>query len=433
MTQSPKQPWAKTSRSILLVPAIAVGLVMASLGFQRQSDTQEPGDGSKGDNIVVVSVLTAQQVDSLDTTVPYPGLVKSRQSVELGFSRAGKITRLLVAEGDQVKAGSAIAELSKERLTRRQSSLQTARDRAARSLADLAPDAPAPTAAEMQETISELRTQLNRIAAQVAAVNQTTPGQPADYQLQRQLEVVEARVKGLDTATREQRINELQRVVDELDGQLADVALEIGECQLTSPFGGVIAKRYTHVGAVVSAGMPVVRLVDNRSLDVWLGVPAALAATLQNDVQVTIRIRDRDYLGTLSTILPEIDQTTLARTVIFQLDSDTVADVFPGDVARVELGRRIEGSGFWLPLTALMREARGLWSVFVAEPKDEQWVVSRRYVEVVHLEDDQVLVRGTLSSGDLVIAGGTHRVVAGQQVRCENETTATDLSASQSP
>jgi multidrug efflux pump subunit AcrA (membrane-fusion protein) len=184
---------------------------------------------------------------------------------------------------------------------------------------------------------------------------------------------------------------------------------------------------------VISAGMPVVRLVNTDSLQVWLGVPAELAASLEDDESHAIEIRGQDYDATLAAVLPEIDQTTRARTVIFQLDAESSNDISPGEVARVKLGRRITGSGYWLPLTAMMREARGLWSVFVAEPEGDRWVLSRRFVEIVHLRDDRALVRGTLDSGDLVVADGTHRVVAGQRVRCNDASTTTDPSGSQLP
>jgi multidrug efflux pump subunit AcrA (membrane-fusion protein) len=40
-----------------------------------------------------------------------------------------------------------------------------------------------------------------------------------------------------------------------------------------------------------------------------------------------------------------------------------------------------------------------------------------RTVEVIHQQSERVYVQGTLLDGDLVVADGTHRVVAGQGVR----------------
>ena len=44
-------------------------------------------------------------------------------------------------------------------------------------------------------------------------------------------------------------------------------------------------------------------------------------------------------------------------------------------------------------------------------------LTERRVVEVLHTEGDQVLVRGTLQDGELVVIDGLHRIVAGQLVR----------------
>ena len=68
----------------------------------------------------------------------------------------------------------------------------------------------------------------------------------------------------------------------------------------------------------------------------------------------------------------------------------------------------------------MTREVRGLWSVFVVVGSPNDQKVSRRIVELLHVERDRVFVRGTLDVGDLVIANGTHRVVVGQKVRSKD-------------
>jgi RND family efflux transporter MFP subunit len=238
--------------------------------------------------------------------------------------------------------------------------------------------------------------------------------------LQRRLQSVEARIDAMNETARQQKISELDKLVEQLDGQLTDVGLELESCTLSAPYAGQIAKRYINQGAVVSAGMPIVRLVDTDSLQVWLGIPDAVATEIEVGNTYNMMINDRSYAGEATSKLPEIDRTTRSRTVIFQLPAGLSDEVLPGDLARVEIPRTIEGRGVWLPLTALMREAQGLWSVYVVKPRNSQGearFVSRRYVEITHLEDARALVRGTLDDGELVITNGTHRVVPGQQVQ----------------
>ena len=76
-----------------------------------------------------------------------------------------------------------------------------------------------------------------------------------------------------------------------------------------------------------------------------------------------------------------------------------------------------ENSGFWLPYSALQREASGLWSVFVLEAEGDRQIVGRRIVEMVQLEETHTLVRGALSAGDVFIEDGLNRIVPGQAVK----------------
>jgi hypothetical protein len=90
----------------------------------------------------------------------------------------------------------------------------------------------------------------------------------------------------------------------------------------------------------------------------------------------------------------------------------------PGDLARLEITRRIDEPGFWLPLAALTESSRGLWAVYVANGSDgETGVIERRELEILHQETDRVFVRGTLASDDRVVVAGIHRLVPGQSVQ----------------
>jgi hypothetical protein len=114
------------------------------------------------------------------------------------------------------------------------------------------------------------------------------------------------------------------------------------------------------------------------------------------------------------------------RTVLLQISSqlDSIPWSF-GQTVEIRFFVPTDNSGYWVPLTALNREATGLWSIFVAEPasnaetataENPQTRAARKMVELVQLEDDWALVRGALSDNQAVIVNGSHRIVPGQQV-----------------
>ena len=99
-----------------------------------------------------------------------------------------------------------------------------------------------------------------------------------------------------------------------------------------------------------------------------------------------------------------------------------------GDLATVSLPKRIDTSAYRLPLTALTESVRGIWAVYAAKPQADEagqgWVLDRVQIEILYQQDDEVLVRGALGSGDLVVTSGLQRLVPGQEVRVRQEASA---------
>jgi multidrug efflux pump subunit AcrA (membrane-fusion protein) len=116
--------------------------------------------------------------------------------------------------------------------------------------------------------------------------------------------------------------------------------------------------------------------------------------------------------------LPQVDPTTRTATVILSLNQ--TQGLIPGQVVSLELSQSVPQSGYWLPTEALVQGTRGLWSSYVlgaANPDNpRQFTVKRQDLEVLAIQGDRLLVRGTLTSGDRVIVEGVHRIVPGQMV-----------------
>lgn len=72
-----------------------------------------------------------------------------------------------------------------------------------------------------------------------------------------------------------------------------------------------------------------------------------------------------------------------------------------------------------MPITALVRGNRGLWSSYalVRSGDSQHFQAERRYIELLETQDDRVLVKGTLQPGNEIIIDGTHRIIPGQLVK----------------
>jgi len=165
-------------------------------------------------------------------------------------------------------------------------------------------------------------------------------------------------------------------------------------------------------GTVVGSGQAVFRLVESGSWEARIGVPPHLLPPLGS--QQRVHLGSQSYPAKVVAILPEVDPASRTVTVLLSLDADGIAS---GQTVQLNLTERIPMEGFWLPTTALVPGARGLWTVYtVGSAEFGQSQVQRQEVEILHTETEQVLVRGTLQPGDAVIIEGSQRLAPGQVV-----------------
>jgi hypothetical protein len=164
------------------------------------------------------------------------------------------------------------------------------------------------------------------------------------------------------------------------------------------------------------------RLVETGVLEAWVGVPARAAGRLEVGSQHDLQTRSGTARATIRALLPELDPSTRTTTVIMTVN-DPASGLVPGQVVHVRLSEStpvVDGS--WLPLTALDRGERDLWSVFALVTSDDGLTrVERRDVEVLHVDTDRALVRGGLRPGETVVATGVHRLVPGEAVVVQAE------------
>ena len=213
--------------------------------------------------------------------------------------------------------------------------------------------------------------------------------------------------------------------VTQVDADL--VQLDLEDSVLTAPFDGVIALRQISAGSVVSPGAPVLRIVQRNDLEAWISVPVDVVEGMKVGETHPLLLGEKETKAPITAILPEVDLSTRTRTVVFTFDEKASSEILPGTVVRLQLNRKTNSEGIWLPLAALTRESRGLWSVFVAEPDEgDGRTVSRAYVEIVHTEADRVRVRGTFAEDAQIVSAGTHRIVPGQKVRLQSDPPADD-------
>ncbi len=316
----------------------------------------------------------------------YAGELSYRRHSQLGFEFPGKIATIMVDEGDQVSAGMVLLELDTQAMS---AQLNGAHSRLETAKAQF-------EAQKAQLTLTQLTLQRHeRLVADGHTSRQTLD------EMQMQYRVESARTRVMQT----------QIMTANADAKLIQV--NIDKSRLIAPFDGRITKRMLDEGSIVSPGQSVIAIAEHTKMEARIGMPQSSASQLSINRSYDFRIDSHRVAGTLKTILPSVDKSTATVTAVFSLDA---RDLYDGAMVEMYLPFYVAEPGYWVPLAALAESQRGLWSVMVVRPDGDAKAIESRLVEILYRGNDAVYVRGTLRTGESIVASGTSRIVPRQAV-----------------
>jgi DNA-binding NarL/FixJ family response regulator/multidrug efflux pump subunit AcrA (membrane-fusion protein) len=423
---------AKLHRLLLLCSGTLVfGLVW--LLFGRHGNTPPPSTSKMPlpSNILPVTTRSVYPDNSYRESRFYTGTVNARRSSELGFEQPGQLIRLLAREGDRVKAGTPLAYLDTQNLEISRRELIAERSQAVARLQEMQAGSRRETIASARAAVRDLREQL-QLASQKTSRREMlyTEGAIAREQLdetrsersvlQARLDRAQSQLDELLAGTRLEQIAAQKAIVEQYDANLAKLQLQKQKSILKAPFDATVSRRLIDEGTILSAGQPVLRLVENKAIEVRIGIPTNVVAQMKTNSDRVLQIGEKNYPAKVVSVLPELNANTRTVTVVFRLNESLGAEISSGQLARLELVETVDDSGYWLPITALVKGTRGLWSCYVlseSQDNSDAFAIERRDVEVLHTQSDRAFVRGTIQEGDRVILSGTHRLAPGQLVR----------------
>ena len=206
-----------------------------------------------------------------------------------------------------------------------------------------------------------------------------------------------------------------------LRSRIKSIEVEIDKSTLHAPFDANITHRNVDEGRVVSAGSPLLRLQEFTSPEIRVGIAGLIVDSIQIGQGIPVVINQLPFQASVKAIVPVRDGRSRTVDVILSL-AKLSAHVRSGDLARIELATKIDQTGYWVPLSALSEDVRGIWSVYTlgkafGQFSRSQQTVHRRTIEIIHAESDSVFVQGDFENHDRVVTDGLQRIVPGQLVQ----------------
>lgn len=319
-------------------------------------ENSENGENRVRDRAVPVEVAPVQQ---RRITASYAGTANLEvpADAQVVAKTSGVLLRVLVEEGDLVRAGQALAQLDPER--------------------------PRLEAARAEATMRRARNNFERSRELFA----------------RQLVSAEA--------------NDQLRFEYEAAKAAWDLArLELSHTTITAPIGGVVAERMAKPGNLININTPLYRIVDTSRLEAVLNVPEREMATMKPGLPIRMvvdALRGRVFNGVVGRISPVVDPASGTFRVVGLFEGQD--GLKPGMFGRLQIVYDERASALTVPREAVV-EADGEASVFLVDAGK----AVRRVVRLGHVNGSYAEILEGLAENDQVITAGRIAVRDGAAV-----------------
>lgn len=317
--------------------------------------------------------------------------IESRREVELGFDLVGRVSDVLVDEGDRVKLGQVVAHLAPEQLT--------ADAHAASSGIVLARAAPARLAAEERRAQATLAfAQQEAVRMRALASSGAVSARDLDL-AEQQLSLARADV---DRAHATQ--TEAQRQIAVATSATESKTATVTRTALVSPFDGVVIRRFKDPGDTVVAGSTVLRVVAVDRLWARAAIDESMLSDLREDMPAEIALlgeAGEPLRGSVDRIGREVDRQThevLVDVLLAQVPA-RLAIGHRADV-HIALERRVQVTR--VPLAFLRRDTTGSFVLI-----DREGRIARAALQLGVMGRDMVEVKSGLKPGDTVLDART--------------------------
>lgn len=317
------------------------------------------------------------------------GTVEARYTYKIGPTSAGRLQRLDVQVGDDVKAGQLLGEMDPVDLQERIGSQDSVLDRAQAVLREAeARQAHAASQARRYEQLFALRT----VSEEVLHVKR------------QELQVADAALAAAKA--------DLARARS--DGRA--LAAQRSNLRLLAPVGGVVTARNADPGTTIVAGQSVVEVIDPRTLWINVRLDQLNASGLRPGLPARIELRSRAgqvLAGRVQRVEPKADavtEETLAKVVF-----EAMPAVLPpmGELAEVTVLLPPLAPAPVVPNAALRRDAgrTGVWKLVAGGLQFTPVTLGAADLE------GRVQVRSGLQPGDEVVTYSERALAASTRVR----------------
>ncbi len=398
----------------ILIP-IMMMLILLLLSCAKPSDE---GNQEKTKVVPVEGFEVKEEVRMVKSS--FIGTVQPGRSVQLSFKNGGRVEKVYVEKGDNVKKGDILAIIEKTDLAYAEKVAEARLDMAKAELEKASNGA-------TREDIEQAR--LNVVKAEDAY----------QYAVERFAEVEELYAKGTaskqsyDQAKLERDIRQSDlKLAQEMETQVisgaryeeikalsaqvesAQVEYEyrksqLADAELISGMDGAVMEVAVEAGEMAGAGYPVV-ILRNDEKSVYVGVPEKELEKITMDTDVMIEKGDSTMQSNIKNIADIPDESTGLYNIEISVDEIDIP-IGAGVTVSFLYGQQ---TGFYIPITAIHSADED----FIHTVTDG--TMERKTIMIDRIDNFEAKVQG-LKEGDFIITSGSSYISVGDAVMIKED------------
>ena len=314
---------------------------------------------------VLVSAI-ALKTSAFEHAIDIQANIKTRQNLQLYPELGGKLEKIIVKEGQEVKKGTLLAVIDD---------------------------------AGFQEQIDQMQLQLD--------LAKTTFERTARLWEQK----IGSEMMFLEAKT---RYEAQKKQLDQMKKQLA-------KAKIYAPFDGIIDEIFANQGSNVAPGMsPVLRIVNLKSMYVEADVPENYLTAITKGSKAVVEIPVLNL--TLNTTIRQTGSFVQPSNRTFRIEApleNATGQIKPNLNAKLSVIDYINPNAILVPLRTIRENAEGENYVFVlTDPEgDNNYIAKQRFVTLGKTKNEMIEITEGISENDLLVDEGVGLLVPDQKVK----------------
>ena len=398
------------------ISAIVSMLLLASCQTERAAtaaSARATGGGAPTKSRTVKVASAA--LGTISRTVEVNGTLAAQDQVAVAFKVAGRIDRLPVDLGDNVKPGQLLAGLDRTDFDLAVAQASAALEQARARLGLTANQADTQVVVERAPLVLQAKAALDE-----ARLSRDRAQQMFDQKLisKADFDTADANFRIADGRHQDaiEEIRNRQAALSQRKTELQLARQRLADSELRAPIAGAVLTREGSVGQYVAPGTSVVTIVRMSPLRLQLPVPERAAAGVRVGQSITLRLENdaNTYSGVVSRLSPAIDPTNRTLLVEAMIPNES-GRLKPGSFVQASLVTKVGEQAIFVPSSALVVFA-GIEKVYLVE----QGKSVERLVRSGRRDEGRIEIVEGLKAGDRVVVKPGN-LVGGTPVDIESE------------